>query len=162
MTGPIDSSGLTGMLGEVVAALSGPSVSGGAVSGGAVSGGAVSGGAVSGGAASGGAFPDGVGEGEGAEGRIRVRAVMPGRIEGLELDPQLMRWPHEELAREIESAVNGALASLQSQAATGAAGLDGLTEQLKEIQLSAERRFTALTASLVEAQEQLVRRAEGR
>jgi len=132
MTGPIDSSGLTGMLGEVVSALN--------------------------------QSPPGkppVSTGEGADGRIRVRAVMPGRIEGLELDPEVMRLPAEELAREIESAVNGALANLQGRTA-GAADLGGLTEQLKEIQLSAERRFALLTASLAEAQDQLVRRAEGR
>ena len=139
MTGPIDSSGLTGMLGEVVSALGRAQARSGNSEN----------------------QEPPAGTGEGADGRIRVRAVMPGRIEGLELDPEVMRLPAEELAREIESAVNGALANLQGRTA-GAADLGGLTEQLKEIQLSAERRFALLTASLAEAQDQLVRRAEGR
>jgi hypothetical protein len=136
MTGPIDSSGLSGMLGDVLSALSASQPQPGDDS------------------------PSGIGAG--ADGRIRVRAVMPGRIEGLELDAPVMRLTGEELAREIESAVNEALAGLQGQAVarTGATDLGGLTERLKEIQLSAERQFSAFTASMADAQERLARQAD--
>ena len=142
MTGPIDPSGLGGTLADVVAALARAQ-----------------------------APSDDqdeqeppIGTGEAADGRVRVRAVLPGRIEHLELEPSLLRLSGEELAREIESAVNTALADLQSQAAAtaGPADLGALTDQLKGIQFDAERQFAKLTASLVEAQEQLTRRAAGR
>jgi len=142
MTSPIDPSGLDGTLADVVAAL-------GRVR-----------------APSGGQDEQEppIGTGEAADGRIRVRAVMPGRIENLELELSMLRLNGEELAREIESAVNTALADLQSRAlaATGPADLGALTDQLKDIQFNAERQFARLTASLVEAQEQLTRRAGDR
>ena len=105
-----------------------------------------------------------IGTGESADGRVRVRAALPGRIENLELEPSVLRLSAEELAREIESAVNTALADLQSRAvaAAGPADLGALTDQLKDIQFNAERQFAKLTASLVEAQEQLTRRAGDR
>lgn len=142
MTGPIDPSGLDGTLADVVAALGRAQA------------------------------PSGdqdeqeppIGTGEAAGGRVRVRAVLPGRIENLELEPSVLRLSGEELAREIESAVNAALADLQSRAlaAAGPADLGALTDQLKDIQFNAERQFAKLTASLVEAQEQLTRRAGDR
>ena len=44
---------------------------------------------------------------------------------------------------------------------SGVADLSGLNEQLKAIQSNAERQFSTFTASMVEAQEQLARRAGG-
>ena len=142
MTGPIDPSGLSGTLADVVAALGRART------------------------------PSGdqdereppIGTGEAADGRVRVRAALPGRIENLELDPSVLRLSVEELTREIESAVNTALADLQARAVAtaGPADLGALTDQLKDIQFDAERQFAKLTASLVEAQEQLTRRAGDR
>jgi hypothetical protein len=142
MTGPIDPSALSGPLAEVVAALGRAQ-------------------------APSGEQPEQeppIGMGEAADGRVRVRATLPGRIENLELEPSVLRLSGEELAREIESAVNAALADLQGRAVTaaGAADLGALTDQLKDIQFNAERQFARLTASLVEAQEQLTRRAGDR
>jgi DNA-binding protein YbaB len=142
MTGPIDPSGLGGTLADVVAAL--------------------------GRARTHSSDQDEqeppIGTGEAADGRVRVRAALPGRIENLELEPSILRLNVDELAREIESAVNTALADLQSQAVATArpADLGALTDQLKDIQFNAERQFAKLTASLVEAQEQLTRRAGDR
>jgi DNA-binding protein YbaB len=142
MTSPIDPSGLDGTLAEVVAALGRAR------------------------APSGGQDEQEppIATGEAADGRVRVRAVLPGRIENLELEPSMLRLSGEELAREIESAVNTALADLQSQAlaAAGPADLGALTDQLKDIQFNAQRQFAKLTTSLVEAQEQLTRRAGDR
>ncbi|GIM90388.1 YbaB/EbfC family nucleoid-associated protein [Paractinoplanes toevensis] len=131
MTGPFDPSGLAGTLADVVAAHGRAQT------------------------------PSGdqdeqeppIGTGEAADGRIRVRAALPGRIENLELEPSLLGLSVEELAREIESAVNTALADLQTRAvaAAGPTDLGALTDQLKDIQFDAERQFTKLTASLVEA-----------
>ena len=136
MTNPIDPSGLGGTLAEVVAALAQAQ------------------------APSGDEEPP-IGTGEAADGRIRVRAVPPGRIEDLELESSVLRLSGAELAREIASAVNAALADLQGRA-VAAADLGVLTGRLQEIQYDAERQFAKLTASLVEAQEQLTRRAGDR
>jgi hypothetical protein len=140
MTGPIDPSGLDGTLADVVAALGRAQAPSGDQ----------------------GEQESPMGTGEAADGRVRVRAVLPGRIENLELEPSVLRLRGEELAREIEAAVNTALADLQGRAAAGASDLGGLTDQLKDIQFDAERQFARLTASLVEAQEQLTRRAGDR
>lgn len=142
MTGPIDPTGLGGTLADVVAALGRARAPSGDQS----------------------EQEPTIGRGEAVDGRVRVRAVLPGRIENLELDPSLLRLSGEELARGIESAVNMALADLQGRAVAtaGAADLGALTDQLKDIQFNAERQFTKLTASLVEAQEQLTRRAGDR
>jgi hypothetical protein len=142
MAGPIDSSGVSGMLAEALSALAGLRPQPGE--------------------------PEDqelpTGTGGAADGGIRVRAVTPGRIEGLQLDPRVTRLSAEELAREIESAVNGALADLQGQVArhAGVVNLDGLTGRLKEIQFSAERQFSEFTAAMTDAQDQLVRRAQDR
>jgi hypothetical protein len=142
MTGPIDPSGLDGTLADVVAAL----------------------GRAQAPSADQDAQGPPIGAGEAADGRVLVRAVLPGRIENLELEPSVLRLSGEQLARQIESAVNAALADLQSRALTaaGPADLGALTDQLKDIQLNAECQFAKLTASLVEAQEQLTRRAGDR
>ena len=142
MTGPIDPSGLDGTLADVVAALGRARASSGDQD----------------------EQEPPIGTGEAADGRVRVRAVLPGRIENLELEPSVLRLRGAELAREIEAAVNTALADLQGRAvaAAGASDLGGLTDQLKDIQFDAERQFARLTVSLVEAQEQLTRRAGDR
>ncbi|MFI5897562.1 YbaB/EbfC family DNA-binding protein [Actinoplanes sp. NPDC051513] len=142
MTSPIDPTGLGGTLADVVAALGRAQAPSGDQS----------------------EQEPTIGRGEAADGRVRVRAVLPGRIENLELDPSVLRLSGEEFARAIESAVNMALADLQGRAVAtaGAADLGALTDQLKDIQFNAERQFTKLTVSLVEAQEQLTRRAGDR
>jgi len=142
MTDPIDSFGLSGSLADLVAALGRVQKSSGDQD----------------------AQEPPIGTGEAADGRVRVRAMPPGRIENLELEPSLLRLGGEELAREIESAVNTALADLQGRAVAtaGTTDLGALTGQLKDIQFNAERQFARLTASLVEAQEQLTRRAGDR
>ena len=142
MTGPIDSSGLRGTLAQVVAVLGRAQTASGDRD----------------------EQEPPIGTGEAADGRVRVRAVLPGRIEQLELEPSLLRSSGEQLARDIEMAVNAALADLQGRAvaAAGPADLGALTDQLKGVQADAERQFAKLTASLVEAQEQLTRRAGDR
>ena len=142
MTIPIDSSGVSGMLSEALSALGRLQ----AQSDDAVQ-------------------PEPpAGTGEAADGLIGVRAVMPGRIEELRLDPRVLRMASADLAREIEAAVNAALAELRDRAAVGvgATDLGGLADQLKELQESAERGLSAFTASMAEAQGLLARRAGGR
>lgn len=142
MTDPIDPSGPSGTLADVLAALARAQAPSNAQ----------------------GEQEPPIGTGEAADGRVRVRAALPGRIEKLEVEPSLLRLNGEELAREIELAVNTALADLQTQAvaAAGRPDLSALTEQLKDVQFTAERQFAKLTAALVEAQEQLTRRAGDR
>ncbi|MCO8271610.1 YbaB/EbfC family DNA-binding protein [Actinoplanes sp. TRM 88003] len=142
MAGPIDPSGLGGPLADVVAALGRARAAAGGQD----------------------ESEPPVGTGVAADGRVRARAVRPGRIENLELDPSALRLGGAALAHEIEIAVNAALADLQSgaMAAAGQTDLGALSDQLKDIQAGAERQFARLTASLVEAQEQLTRRAGDR
>ncbi|GAB2571180.1 hypothetical protein Aab01nite_04950 [Paractinoplanes abujensis] len=106
MTGPIDPSGLGGALADVVAALGRARPPGGEQE-----------------------SPAGIGEA--ADGRVRVRAVLPCRIEGLELEPSMLRIGGDALAREIESAVNAALADLRRQAVVtaGSGDLGALADQ---------------------------------
>src|SRR6185369_5186321 len=113
MTGPIDPSGLGGTLADVVAALGRARTPSGDQD----------------------EHEPPIGTGEAADGRVRVRAVLPGRIENLELAPSALRMGGDELAREIESAVNAALADLQGRAVAtaGSADLGALTDQLKGI-----------------------------
>jgi DNA-binding protein YbaB len=138
MTNPIDSSGLSGMLAEALSAVA--RLQGGG---------------------------DGqeplAGTGEAADGLISARVVAPGRVEGLQLDPRVMRMSAEQLAEQIESAVNAAFADLREQSAgvSGPADLSGLSDQLREVQVNAERQFSTFTASMADAQAQLVRRAGG-
>ncbi|SDY78755.1 hypothetical protein SAMN05421684_1550 [Asanoa ishikariensis] len=98
------------------------------------------------------------GEGVGADGLIVVRTTSPGRVTGIHLDPAVSGLPLEELASELTSAVNAALADLQSQT-VDAVDLDVLGDQLAELQERTSRQFTAFTDTLVEAQAALVRRA---
>ncbi len=65
------------------------------------------------------------GEGAAAEGRISVSAVSGGRVEGLSVDPRLLRLGSEELCAHIVVAVNVALEDLRAQTSqVDAGGLD--------------------------------------
>lgn len=103
------------------------------------------------------------GAGEAADGMITVRAVPPGQIEDLRLDPRLMRMPSEALAEQMTIAVNAALGDLREKAnaAAGPVDLGTLGDELKQIQHNAERQFSAFTNAMVEAQERLAQRAGG-
>lgn len=102
-----------------------------------------------------------VGEGTAAGGMITVRAVLPGEISAIELNPRVMRMPSEQLAEELTSAVNQALANLRELSVTAGGGvnLDALGDRLREIQEDTSRQLAAFTNSLVEAQAMIVRRA---
>ncbi|MEV4535840.1 YbaB/EbfC family DNA-binding protein [Asanoa sp. NPDC049518] len=86
------------------------------------------------------------------DGLIVVRAAMPGRITGIRLDPAVAGLPLEELAAELTSAVNAALADLPGS-------FDVSGDQLRDLQERTSRQFSAFTEALVEAQAALVRRA---
>ncbi|SNS97255.1 hypothetical protein SAMN05421812_102573 [Asanoa hainanensis] len=94
-------------------------------------------------------------EGVACDGLIVVRAASPGRLTGIHLDPSVSGLPLEELAAELTSAVNAALASLPSPAVD----LEALGEQLRSLQERTSQQFTAFTSALVSAQAALVRRA---
>ena len=102
-----------------------------------------------------------VGTGVAADGLIAVRAALPGRVVGLELDPAVLRLPLEELAASLTAAVNDALVSLRSAAGvpSGGTDLDSLGVRLQEIQQQTTRQFSAFTESLLDAQAALARRA---
>jgi hypothetical protein len=77
------------------------------------------------------------GEGEGADGRIRV-TVVGGRVESVTLDSRAMRLASPELAGETVSAVNAALddvrANLADQARGGQEAHADLQKRVREVQ----------------------------
>jgi len=136
MTGPVDPSGLSRLLADTMAALGDFQQRSGEPP---------------------------TGEGSGADGLITVHTALPGRVTGIALDPRAMRLTSDRLADELTSAVNAALADLQARAGVpgGAADFGALGDRLREIQETTGRQLTAMTTSLVEAQEMLARRAGG-
>lgn len=109
------------------------------------------------------------GEGEPAEGTaqsddgmIAAKVTAPGRIAELNLDPRAVRYGADVLATEIADVVNRALADLQEKAVGGGGPADfgALGEKLREIQESSSQQLNAMTNSLVEAQERIVRAAQ--
>ncbi|WP_203713111.1 YbaB/EbfC family DNA-binding protein [Asanoa siamensis] len=109
-----------------------------------------------------GATPAAVGEGVAADGLIVARAAMPGQVTGIELDPAVLGLDLASLAAELTAAVNAALTDLRTQAGVGgdAVDLGALGGQLREIQESTVRQFSAFTESLLDAQSRLARRAD--
>jgi hypothetical protein len=103
------------------------------------------------------------GEGSAADGQVVARAVLPGRVSTLTLDPRVLRLPAEEVSVAVVTAVNAALADLATAAgvAGGPADLSGLRDSLERLQGDAQRQFGALTDALLAAQDRLVARADG-
>jgi hypothetical protein len=103
---------------------------------------------------------EGEGEGSAADGQVVARAVLPGRIGGLTLDPRAMRLASQDLAEAVVSAVNAALADLRDKAVpAGSADLTALRTSLERLRQDTQQQFGALTDSLMAAQDRLVARA---
>ncbi|GIF12665.1 YbaB/EbfC family DNA-binding protein [Actinoplanes teichomyceticus] len=100
-------------------------------------------------------------EGAGAalDGAIVATAAMPGRVTSLVFRPTVMRMDSATLAEETMTAVNAALADLQARAAgAGRPSFEALSGQLREIQDSASRQFSAFTEALADAQQRIAER----
>jgi hypothetical protein len=97
------------------------------------------------------------GQGEAAEGMIKVAALPGGRLADLELDPRVMRMDSITLAKEILTATNAALADLQDKLKAGIVSpdLDALASQLSEVQQESSRQMSTFIQSLVDAQERI-------
>lgn len=88
---------------------------------------------------------------ERAEGRIRVTAGAGGEI-GIALDPKAMRLGSEELAQELTSAVNEALASLREQQLNAKnLDLDAINEQVGELQQKASAQLSSFMDGILRA-----------
>lgn len=88
---------------------------------------------------------------ERAEGRIRVTAGAGGEI-GIALDPKAMRLGSEELAQELTSAVNEALASLREQQLNAKnLDLDAINEQVAELQQKASAQLSSFMDGILRA-----------
>jgi hypothetical protein len=96
-----------------------------------------------------------IGTGHAADGLIVVHASLPGRVTGIRLDPAALDLPPDELAAELTSAVNAALADLPS----GSPDLAGLGAELRDIQSRTSQQLSAFTSALLDAQATLIRRA---
>jgi DNA-binding protein YbaB len=95
-----------------------------------------------------------VGEGEAADGRIRVAAIVGGALKSVEVDPRAMRMSSEELGEQIVVAVNAALEDLKTKVSESAgAALQGfdpeaLAEQMLELQDQSVRQMSQFTAGM--------------
>jgi hypothetical protein len=76
------------------------------------------------------------GKGESPDGKARAVVVTPGRVESLHVEPRLLRQGSENVCVAIMSAVNAALADLQTQAQAIGPDIDptGLADELERIQ----------------------------
>jgi DNA-binding protein YbaB len=115
--------------------------------------------------------PDGevedlVGEGEAADGKVKVTAGIGGKIEKVELDPRALRTDSDELGEQIAEAVNAALKDLQQKAsASAAAAMSGfdpehLSEQLINLQDQSVRQMGEFAAGMEDMLDR-IRRAAG-
>ena len=98
------------------------------------------------------------GYGVGAEGMIRITAVPGGQLSDLQLDPRVMRMDTVTLSEHLLTAANGALADLQEKLRDqmGGANLDGLAEELKEVQEQSSRQMASYMQALLDAQQRIV------
>ena len=103
------------------------------------------------------------GRGEAADGMVVVHAVPPGNVSRIELDPRVLRLGADQLVEALTEAVNAALADCRAKAgvATGTADFTALREQLGEIRERSLDQLSRFNNALAEAQDRLVRRAEG-
>jgi hypothetical protein len=101
-----------------------------------------------------------VGVGVSPAGLVRARAATGGLLTSLELDPQGLRLPSEDLAGEVLEAVNAALTDLRNQTAEqiSTADVGGLDQQLREVQDQGVRQMERFTRALDEALHRLERR----
>lgn len=106
-----------------------------------------------------------VGEGEAADGRIKVTAKVGGRLESVTLDPRALRMPSDELGEQIVVAVNAALDDLRQKVADQSepsmAGFDAeaLAEQMLELQDQSIKQMSRFTAGMEEMLERIARAA---
>lgn len=88
---------------------------------------------------------------ERVEGRIRVTAGPGGEI-GISLKPKAMRLGSEELAQELTSAVNEALASLRERQLNAKnLDLDAINEQVAELQQKASAQLSSFMDGILRA-----------
>ncbi|MGY0232316.1 YbaB/EbfC family nucleoid-associated protein [Longispora urticae] len=94
------------------------------------------------------------GVGEAANGLITAKAVAPGQLSELVLNPRVMRMDSQTLAEETLAAVNAALADLRARSPqpAGPADFGTLAEDLRAIQEDATRQMTSFADALVDAQ----------
>jgi hypothetical protein len=88
-----------------------------------------------------------------AEGRISASVVSGGRVEGLRVDPRLMRLGSEELCAQIVVAINAALDDLRAQTSrVDAGGMDpaALAGMLESLQADSARQMSLFTQGMAE------------
>jgi DNA-binding protein YbaB len=98
-----------------------------------------------------------LGHGSAADGLVRVTAGMGGRIESVEIAPGAMRLPSMDLAEEIRTATNEALADLRAAIAetTGMPDTNAMLDQLREVQRTAVPQLQGFVDTLAQVQERL-------
>lgn len=106
-----------------------------------------------------------LGEGEAADGRVKVTAKLGGQLESVTLDPRALRLPAEDLGEQIVLAVNAALEDLRQkvteQADPSLVGFDpeALAEQMLELQDQSIKQMGRFTAGMEEMLERIARAA---
>jgi DNA-binding protein YbaB len=96
-----------------------------------------------------------VGEGEAADGQVKVSVKAGGTVERITVSPRLLRDGIEVVCEHIVVAVNAGLADLRAKSAAaapeGAADPAALAGQLRELQDESMRKMAAYGAALSDA-----------
>ena len=93
------------------------------------------------------------GEGSAADGKITAKVAAGGHLDGLTVDPRLLRSGSEELCAQIKIAVNAAMDDLRAHAAQAApATMDpaALAGMLEELQTESVRQMSQFTQGVAE------------
>jgi DNA-binding protein YbaB len=101
------------------------------------------------------------GEGEAADGKVRVVVGLPGEVRSMTMDPRMMRLGSEAVCEAITEAVNTALADLRKNATTGTQApvdLERLSGDLEAIQTESLQSMRTMFSALQDAMDRLDRR----
>ncbi len=101
------------------------------------------------------------GEGEAAEGKVRVVASLPGQVQSISMDPRMMRTGSEAVCEAITEAVNAALDDLRTKATTGAEApvdFERLSGDLEAIQTESLQSMRTMFGALEDVMGRIDRR----
>ncbi|MBM7783625.1 YbaB/EbfC family nucleoid-associated protein [Tenggerimyces flavus] len=101
------------------------------------------------------------GEGEAAEGKVRVVATLPGHVQSMTMDPRMMRLGSEAVCEALTEAVNAALADLRAKTTTGAnapVDLERLSGDLEAIQTESLQSMRTMFGALEDVMGRIDRR----
>jgi DNA-binding protein YbaB len=102
------------------------------------------------------------GEGEAADGRVRVVVGLPGEVREMTMDPRMMRAGSEAVCEAMTEAVNSALRDLRETVTTGVRApvdIERLSGDLEAIQTESLQNMRTMFTALEDVMDRLDRRA---